>query len=325
MTMNANLYLHIKSFAYNGIDTEEEVAEKLRRLLADMRDVIYQEKEYNKFKVPTQLYRCCIYKNLTIIDLASKYLDGEEQVVMYSILVDMSDDYDMSYEELESKCLYTREEQEVNSMVVLNRLSVMNQGVRQNVQYMQFDKYEIVYNNQSWITLRRQILGNHPGTPEFFIKECRKYFKNLLIHNNCVLSLSADNYLRIIPRKIVYYLSCLNDKFHEIRLQHAGNNQNANDILADFSGRFYLDEPGSLQMNHNKKKELTFVFEGKDNQGTIRSQQVICEPHLKISQEDSNYSGKSINYNSFHPRIYFCFEHSFKTGQILVGSIGPHL
>lgn len=311
--MNANLYLHVKSFAYNGIDTEKEVAEKLRRLLADMRDVVFQGKEENKFKVPTQLYGCCVYKNLTIIDLANKYLEGDEQVVMYSILVDMSDDYDMSYEELESKSVYDREEKEVNSMVVLNRPSENDDESKQHEQlYMQFDRYEIVYNNQSWITLRRQILGNHPGTPETFIGECRKYFKNLLIHANCIISLNVDNYLQTIPRKIVYYLACLNDKFYEIRLQHAENSRNANDILADFSGRFKLDEPGSLQMNPNKKKNLTFLFEGKDEQGKVCSQLALCEPHLKISQVDNNYTGKSINYDSFHPRIYFCFEHSFK-------------
>ncbi|WP_302459163.1 hypothetical protein [Mediterranea massiliensis] len=323
--MIANLYLHVKSFKHNGSDTEEMVTEKLRRLLADMRDVVYREEEENKFKVPTELYACCIYKGFTIIEFANKHLNGDEQCVMYSILANCADDYNIQYEELEKKCQYTKEEKEVNSIVVLNQLPEKEDETKRKTQYMQFDKYEIVYNNQSWVTLRRQILGNHPETPDIFIKECRKYFKNLMFHENCIKSLAMDNYLEIIPRKIVYYLSCLNDKFNEIRLLHAEQNRNANDILADFSGKYNLDEPGSLQMNPDKKTNLTFTFEEVDEQGINHAHQILCEPHLKISQEDNNYKGEKVNYKSFHPRIYFCFEHPMNSKQILIGSIGPHL
>ena len=78
--MIANLYLHTESFKYNGTDSSDEVATKIKRLIEDMRDVIYNSSNENVFKVPTQIYNCPIFKEQTIVDFANAYLDGEQQV-----------------------------------------------------------------------------------------------------------------------------------------------------------------------------------------------------------------------------------------------------
>ena len=323
--MKANLYLHTESFKYNGTDTSDEVAMKIKLLIEDMRNVIYKANNENIFKVPTQIYNCPVFEKKTITELASEYLDGDQQALMYSILGNTSDDYSLTYEELEQKCLYQENETEINSILVLNRKKDEEKEDSAQKPYMQFDKYEIVYNRQSWQTLRRQIIGNHPGTPSDFIHECRKYFDILDIHDNCIISLDKDNFLAIIPRKIVYYLSCLNDGFYTVMRRHADQEEDANNILADFSGEYGLDEPGSLERNPAKKPTLTFSFNIQDKKKNNHEHEILCEPHLKISQPDANYKGPSINYQNFHPRIYFSFGHPADPKKIFIGSIGPHL
>lgn len=318
--MIANLYIHSDSFKYNGIDSEEYVLEKLRKLITDMRDVIFSENKENRFKVPKNIFDFYIYGEYDINTFAEKHLDGDEKGILYCMIANIADDFSLLYDELENKCFYSKHEKEINSIIIFNKSNNICKS-EDNKKYIQFDKYEIVYDKHSWITLRRQILGNHPETNEEFIENCRKYFNNLIFSDNCIKSLSKDNYLQIIPRKIVYYLSCLNDKFYEVRLKHTSKNKNANDIIADFSGIYNLDEPGSLERNCNKKNNMKFYFRKEDNS----SEEILCEPHLKISQEDINYNGEKIDYKHFHPRIYFCFDHISYKNKILIGSIGPHL
>ena len=130
------------------------------------------------------------------------------------------------------------------------------------------------------------------------------------------------HYLETSPRKIIYYLSCLNDKFNEVYKRHLDKGSDANTILKDFSGTYGLDETGSLQQRPEKKPLLTFCFKSNDNSKC----DVLCEPHLKISKEDSNCKVQPIDYRNFHPRIYFSFSNpGVERGRILVGSIGRHI
>lgn len=324
--MIANLYLHTESFKYNGKDSLSDVVDKLKNLIKDLRDIIYQYSNENIFKIPTEMFSCPVYKTQTIVEFAAENLDGEQCSILYSMFANTSDDYSINYEDLRQKCQYCKNEIEVNSIVVLNCENVTtNKSTYNQDAYIQFDNYEIVYNRQSWKTLRRQILGNHPGTPQDFITECRKYFDILYINDNCVKSLSSSNFLETIPRKIIYYLSCLNDVFFKVKERHTKQDKDANSILEDFSGEFGLDEPGSLERNPQKKPSLTFLFNIEDETKNNHIHKILCEPHLKISKADDNYSSSTINYRTFHPRIYFNFDHPDFPGKIFIGSIGPHL
>lgn len=187
---------------------------------------------------------------------------------------------------------------------------------------MQFETYEVVYNRDSWITLRRQILGNHPGPIEDFIRNAAPYFDNILFSSNCIDSLSQGDYLNIIPRKIIYNLSVLNDRFRQLQKQ---KKISVNEILAEFAGLYKLDIPGSLQRDPSTKQNRTFSFEYQKNcNSQLQQREYNCEPHLKIESPDDNYSGRQVV--NFHSRIYFHFgEEGFADNKILVGSIGPHL
>lgn len=337
--MIANLYLHPDTFIYNKVDSKEQVAEKLHALVDDMTKVVYEHGSENKFKVPLSLASVTVYGDMTIMDLAEECLEPDGKGVFYTMIGDTSDEYDdVSLEELRGKCHYREDEQEVNSILVFNipeedlsdeqkaenetEAKLSHQTIVNN--YITFDKYEVVYSKQTWLHLRRQILGNHPESPTHFIAECNKYFPSLFFHGNCSTSLvdSDFNYLETSPRKLVYYLSCLNDKFCEVCYEHKLKGSDPNTILADFSGRYGLDEPGSLQQNPEKKSLLTYCFTRND----MSKCDIVCEPHLKISQEDKNSKVKNIDYSKFHPRIYFNFaDPDIEGGKILIGSIGKHV
>lgn len=322
--MIANLYLHKDAFEYNGTDSQEQVKEKLRAFADDMRGIVFSHSDENVFRVSSDALTCEVFTGVTLINSISSYLEGDQVAILYSVLANKSEEYSHSLDELKSMARYRPEEETVTSIVYLNKPKTE----RDLTHYIQFDDYEIVYDKSSWITLRRQILGNHPGTPDSFIQECGKYFTNLAFHSHCVDSLQDEHYqyLDVIPRKIIYYLSCLNDGFKTIRDRHIDNAPDANSILSDFSGCYGLDESGSIERNPGKKASLSFVFtKTKCEPGDDPDVSMLCEPHLKITQPDPNREG-GIDYKTFHPRIYFHFgDEKVECGKVLVGSIGKHV
>lgn len=337
--MIANLYLHPDTFKYNGSDTRQQVEGKLKKLVSDMADVLNGHHAENNFKVPSSLALTPLYQNEGIYEVASACLSPDESGVFYPIMANTKDDFDhITYDQLKQMCKYEASEEEVNSMLVLNQVEdYLSEKEREMVKeeeeknrktvvndYITFDEYKVVYDKQSWMYLRRQILGNHPGKPDEFVGECITYFPNICFHPNCVDSLKDDdyNYLDFIPRKLVYYLSCLNDKFSDFHNEYAQKGAEPNTILADFSGRYNFDQAGSLQQNPAKKSSLTFGFKDKNNQTCS----ALCEPHLKITQPDKGCKGKNVNYDTFHPRIYFSFNSLTTTDlRIPVGSMGKHI
>lgn len=322
--MIANLYLHKDAFEYNGIDSQDQVKDKLRAFADDMRGIVYSHSDENVFCVTSEVLTCEVFTGVTLINSVSSYLDGDLVAIMYTILANQSEEYNHSLDELKIMAQYRPDEEIVTSIVYLNK----PKSEIEQAHFMQFDNYEIVYDKLSWITLRRQILGNHPGDPASFVVECEKYFTDLAIHSHCVESLQDDyyQYLDVIPRKIVYYLSCLNDGFKTIRDRHRDNAPDANSILSDFSGCFGLEVPGSIERNPCKKDSLTYVF--KKTQFELDEDPnvpMLCEPHLKISQPDPGREG-GVDYKTFHPRIYFHFgDEKVEGGKILIGSIGAHV
>ena len=320
--MIANLYLHKDAFRYNGMDSQNLVKDKLRAFANDMRDIVFNHSKENIFCVSSEVLTCEVFTGISLIDSIQAYLEKDQIGIMFSLLANSSEEYSYSMEELKSMAQYRPDEEYVTSIVYLNK----PEQEKDLTHYIQFDDYEIIYDKSSWRTLRRQILGNHPGEPLFFIQECRKYFKELVIHSHCVESLQDNDYqyLDVIPRKIIYYLSCLNDGFKIIKDRHVDKAPDANSILSDFSGCYGLDEPGSIERNPEKKGSLTYVFKKSSYQpNEVRDIPMLCEPHLKISQPDPN---RDVDFRTFHPRIYFHFgDENVEGGRILVGSIGTHV
>ena len=186
--------------------------------------------------------------------------------------------------------------------------------------YIDFDNYEIIGDGEiDGLFLMRQVLGNYPETSDVFITRCRKLFENIIFHDNCIASLNdGEEYLKIVPRKIVYCLSCLNDLFVTYADQRKGKSKNT--ILKNFAGDCGLDNTGSLDVS-SKKEKLLFAFP-KEGEKDPRS--VYCNPHLKMIGPDNNYRGEG--KDGLQSRIYFNYDDgNFDHNIILVGSMGVHL
>lgn len=137
--MIANLYLHSEAFRYNGIDSEETVVKKIKNLLYDISDIVYKYSKENVFRTSNDLINnCMIYKKESVMDFIQKHLDVDETTLFYSMLCNISDDYDLSYEELEELCKYDKDEKEVNSILVINS-PIDNGQVDKNKPYMEFE------------------------------------------------------------------------------------------------------------------------------------------------------------------------------------------
>ena len=187
--MRANLFMLPESFVYNGVDSLDTIKNKLCSLANDMRDIVHIQKEDNVFYYSYSVLCCEIFPDITFLDAIGRYLTKDQKDVFFSIITNEANIHQYSLNELEAKTIYSATEKEVNTLIRFNASKI---AVNCN-DYMQFDVYEIVYDKSSWLSLRRQILGNHPGDPSFFIDECVKWFPELCFHENCKKSLNVFN------------------------------------------------------------------------------------------------------------------------------------
>ena len=88
--MVANLYMHPDTFRYNNRDSQQQVACKLKALVADMVNVVNGNGDENKFKVPTSLFGVHVFQQMQIVEMAETCLDNVEKGVFYTMLSDTS-------------------------------------------------------------------------------------------------------------------------------------------------------------------------------------------------------------------------------------------
>lgn len=317
--MKANLYLHADTLKYNGTDTEQEFNSKFVSLLSDLNEIRNQYGADNTIKVSTSLSDGTVplYGQKNIYEIAEQ-LEYEEKNFLFALMFNTSDTFDLSLAATEALCTYNETETECNTVVYLNKPIPGKPAYP--IEYITFDRYQIIYGKESWHTMRRQIMGNHPGSPKEFMDECKIHFPNIVFHDNCLTSVAG--YLDKVPRKIVYYLSCMNDKLHEHITSTSITDENA--LLADFCGKYGFDEAGSRQGTPRKKAlyQYSFLKAGfEDRPENYKT--VTCDPHMKMSCCDRNCKKPP---KDFVGRIYFHFGDSEIAGsKILVGSIGPHV
>jgi hypothetical protein len=150
----------------------------------------------------------------------------------------------------------------------------------------------------------------YPSNENFYLDECVKYFPNLFFHERNRTSISAI--FGDCPKKIIYHLTALNDKFRGS--QTAGRNRTQ--VLEAFSITASLDETASLEGHAARKEDFTFRFINSQRE----AEDVCCEPHLKLC-----FSDTSTAYSNDR-RIYFHEgKENIQGGKILIGHIGDHL
>ncbi|MDE5629600.1 MAG: hypothetical protein K2I69_08585 [Muribaculaceae bacterium] len=308
--MKASLYLHPDCIRYDSIESAAVFVNKFSNLIKDIAELINDDYGDMVFVYSENLYNTYIFENQDIYTFAFEHLDPDSRAFLFLVLSQQGQSLSFSPKDIELKSVFTRDEDSCHALIVLNKPDNNNS----NVEYIQFEKYELIYNKHSWLTLRRQILGNHPGSPADFMKKANRYFPNIVFSPHCEDVI--EFYLSVVPRKIVYYLSCMNDRL--IGFWNSHPNKNSVDcVCEDFAGQFGMDRAGSPQGTPSKKELYTFEFsKGTD---TVH---ICCGPHFKITHIDNNCRESTVQKSEkFHARIYF----KIQDNKIYVGSIGPHI
>jgi hypothetical protein len=307
--MNAKFYLHPDCIKYDSIESLDEYTSKFSRLIADLSDIIDLKIKDTQYVYSDELYSSSIFQEQNIYEFIKTHLDHDSYKLVMLVLSNFAQEASFTPDDIERISVYSPEEESCNALIVLNQPTTHTE----NNKYIQFDKYELVYNKDSWQTVRRQILGNHPGTSKEFMEQANIYFTNIVFSSHC--SDVIESYLSIIPRKIVYYLSCINDRL--VDFWENSTNKSINDKCADFAGQYGMDRAGSQQGTPSKSDQYTFEF--KD--GEVRKS-LCCGAHFKITHIDDNCNNAAVQKSDkFHARIYFnVHEH-----KVYVGSIGPHV
>lgn len=308
--MKARFYFHEEAIRCNPKDSKEDYIRKFSSFIKDISHIIHEDFEEHEFVSSDNLFGINVFENQNIYDFAIENLDSDTMKILYIVLGNLSENTNLDRDEIEELTIYNPTEEVCQVLFDLNHHTEDDR----NKPYIQFDKYELIYNHNSWLTVRRQILGNHPESASNFMKRAKVYFPDINFSDNCELVVGP--YLTVVPRKIVYYLSCMNDHLFRFWESHP-NKKDINQICAEFAGNYKMDRAGSMQGKPEDKEKYSFEFKTKTG---IKS--VCCGPHFKITSPDDNYAGPDVHQgDSYHPRIYFNKE----DGCIVVGSIGPHL
>lgn len=338
--MKATFYLHEDNFVCPPDLDKHIYVNRIGKLMMDLSNIIEDKVEENVLAISDGIFKVPVYADDMIYDLIDSEFPIEQQKYLYQILYNNDFIRAFAVQDIEPKTYYSPDEKECHSLIVLNsEQEGVGEGTEPEVDdgeevgeeseeeslediievaasrkpYMTFDKYEIVYDHGSWLMVRRQILGNHPGQPERFIERSRHYFDKLEFGLDCVYTL--EDHLNYVPRKIVYYLSCMNDKLYEFWKTHS-NQDSPKIYCAEFAGKYNMDRAGSPQSGKKEKAEdYTFRFwDGSAN----KEFSLKCGPHFKITHVDSNRIKDG--EQKFHSRIYFTIHNN----KVHVGSIGRH-
>lgn len=303
--MIAEFYIIAESFAENTNLTKEEVETKTMSLAEDFVQ-IKKHRATNKLFVHSDIYNVTFVNNTTISDLlfnneiANRNLDRDVRVSLQKIILE-SENTSNTSEEVKQVLLPIHNEDICHGLIGFNTVDGIDLGL------------QIVYNINGWYDFRRHYLSLYPKNPIYFIEECIKYFPNLYFHERN--KTTVGTILNNCPKKIVYHLSALNDKFKRFYVLP----YNRSTALQQFSIYASLDETASGEGNAERKNDFTFDF---TNNKEV-TERVCCEPHLKLCFND-NHPGDS-SYSTDR-RIYFHEgKENIHEGKILIGHIGGHL
>src|SRR5690554_666450 len=270
--MVAELYIVAESFANNTNLTTSEIETKTKSLAEDFVH-IRKYNDTNKILVHPDIYNVNFLNGVLLSDLlfnpqvAKTHIDRDVYNALQRIIVESATTNTTSQEVID--VLLSEHNQNIcHGLIAFNPVA--------NVQ----PELQIVYHLNDWFGFRRHFLGLYPKNENFYIDECIKYFPNLYFHerNRTTISAIFDD----CPKKIIYHLTALNDKFKLI--DKSGRNRTQ--VLEAFSITAELDETASLEGNAARKDDFTFTFLNHQK----KEVKVCCEPHLKLCFSDTSNS-----------------------------------
>jgi hypothetical protein len=299
--MNASLYICDKSFIHNGSDSDNEVYKKILSLKELVNNVSKKHGENNVFYFKGDSFsKVPLFADGTTVEdimLRSVTKNNDCLFLFYTIFkcfkrcnIDTSELKEYLSPELE-------DEDNSNGLIVLNIIPELPQST------------QILSDYSSWLNFRRFFLGKYPKSSLYFISESKKYFENLILHdeNNKTLKGVIDSH----SNQIVIYLGHLNDSL-VTELKNKNAEKDFAKFLTIFAGTHGL---GKASFEGTKHDIYKYEFTNRD--GVII--QTYCEPHLKMQKDDA---GNKKQYC----RIYFQKPDIDKGEEIIyIGYIGVHI
>lgn len=305
--MIAHFYLINESLAYPATNpSQEEIEDAMKIFLLDY-SFIKTYKNENITYFDESVFPVVLFPNITVED----FLGYPEKTKGWD--KDLVRDFQMIWDKQDNfttasaiSNLFDYDENECFGLIGLHPVSSFEGNP--------ISPIFVVCNKYNWLDFRRHFLGLYPKNGEYFIDECSKYFPNLYFHERN--KETVKKVLSDYPKKIINYLSCLNDKFLD---SLKAESSNLSKVLEHFSSSCALDSDATLQGSN--KDSLNFDFVDKSGQTAT----ICCEPHLKFHINDRGEELSRSQSNS-HKRIYFHagFPH-IQNGKILIGHIGDHL
>jgi hypothetical protein len=304
--MIAELYIVPESFRHKTGTKIEELEEKIKSLANDCFVHIRKYKDENKIFVHPDVYLIDIFDGISISDFLydpqrTRGIFDRDVVKALRKIITENNETSYMAEFIVNDLLPRSNENTCYGLICFNEIEAIVKNCL------------IIYSLQNWFVFRRYFLGQYPGTPSYYIDECKKYFVNLFFHEdnkNTIKSIFAE-----CPKKILYHLSALNDFLPKIMREE----KQLQEVLKKLTAAGCLDEKASLEGNIAKKKKLTFGF--KNDEGGFED--VCCEAHLKLCYNDKHPHDTSYSANR---RIYFHpGKPGVQNGRILIGHIGKHL
>lgn len=293
--MKAELYICNGTFAYNGKDSVEDV----RRKLSDFQILMDKIRKYHDenvlYIVKEEFGNCVLFDDgKNIMEFISDYHNtvntyGKDIYTLFLSILKHCQNTTLTLNDMK-EFLTMDDEQSCSAILVLNPLD----GYDEHVQ--------VLSNVNGWLKFRRHFLAKYPQNEDFFIKESKKYFPSLCIHEHTKTTIS--DVLNSHPQRIIAYLTVLNDFLITEFKDNGGNDLNV--FLPWFASKHHLDG-ASFEGGKDDKFKFTFP----------NGIEAYCEPHLKMYKDDVG------NYNQ-HCRIYFKKPQEGEI-KVYVGCICRHL
>jgi hypothetical protein len=308
--MIAHFYLLAESFQNNSNFSKVEVEEKIKRLSEDV-NLIDKYKDTNVLYVNyEEVYPQILYSTYTIENIicngynlkSEGCIERDVFNAIQNIFINKSQETNYSLQKVKDELLPTINKVNCYGLIAFHRITGFNNDL------------QIIYGQDEWYKFRRYILSLHPSNGVFFVDECSKYYPNLFFHERNKTEVS--HLLKDSAKKVVHYLSELNDKFISAKT----NPYDRKESLKRFNSMCSFDQNASDEGNSGSKKKSkvkkkdTFDFLDINNKPVS----VCCDLHLKILKDDN---GKI----STDRRIYFSEEiNGIGLNKILIGHIGHH-
>lgn len=296
--MIAHLYISHYSFQHNGKDSNDEVKKKLFNFKELLEKIQNYQDENILYLIDDQFLNTVILqKGTTVQDLLSYdiavSLLSKDIYTLFLSLFKKCKKYDMLFEQV-LDLLSKNDKDNCHGMIVLNKTDKIA------------NSYQVLSTIDGWYRFRRYFLAEFPGDEMFFLDESKKYFPSVRIHESTQKDLK--DVLKSHPKRIVEYLSILNDHLIDDISRHSSN---LDTFLPWFKSKYNLD--GASMEGEKDRKRFDFKFLNEKDEEFI----AYCEPHLKMYKNDRGDDNQQC-------RIYFK-KPSVCEKVVYVAYIGKHL